>query len=114
MKALIAASLITISIFGAVSVHAAGQDAGHAMAASSGSSGEIQMISGEIKKVDKASGKVTVSHGPLTNLNMPAMTMVFKVANAAWVEQMKAGDRIRFIADDVNGVLTLVRFEAVR
>jgi len=66
------------------------------------------------KKVDKAAGKVTLSHGPLTNLNMPAMTMVFKVSNAAWLDQMKSGDKIRFMADTVNGAITVVHFEPAK
>ncbi len=75
---------------------------------------EPQMILGEIKKVDKAAGKVTVTHGPLTNLGMPAMTMVFRVKDSTWLDQMKDGDKIRFMAEQLNGVLTLVHYEAVK
>lgn len=70
--------------------------------------------SGQIKKVDKAAGKVTLAHGPLENLGMPAMTMVFRVQDKAWLGQMKDGDKIRFVADNVNNVLTIVRFEPAR
>ena len=45
---------------------------------------------------------------------MPAMTMVFKVSNAAWLEQMKTGDKIRFMADNVNGAVTIVHFEPAK
>lgn len=69
---------------------------------------------GEVRKVDKSTGKVTIKHGPLPNLDMPSMTMVFRVKDNAWLEQMKAGDKIRFVADRVNGVLTVVRYEVVR
>ena len=55
-----------------------------------------------------------MSHGPLTNLNMPAMTMAFKVSNAAWLDQMKSGDKIRFMADTVNGAITVVHFEPAK
>jgi len=48
------------------------------------------------------------------NLNMPAMTMVFRVKEAGWLEQMKAGDKIRFMADNVNGAVTVVHFEPVK
>ena len=111
MKTLITASLIAIASLGAVSVQAAGDHAGHAMAAPAA---EMQMVDGQVKKVDKAAGKVTLSHGPLTNLNMPAMTMVFKVCNAAWLDQMKTGDKIRFMADSVNGAITVVHFEPAK
>ena len=111
MKTLITASLIAIASLGAVSVQAAGDHAGHAMAAPAA---EMQMVDGQVKKVDKAAGKVTLSHGPLTNLNMPAMTMVFKVSNAVWLDQMKSGDKIRFMADTVNGAITVVHFEPAK
>ncbi|MHB0984464.1 MAG: copper-binding protein [Sulfuricella sp.] len=77
-------------------------------------SAEAAMTDGVVKKVDKSAGKVTLSHGPLTNLGMPAMTMVFRVKEAAWLGQMKAGDKIRFVADKVNGILTVVQFEAAK
>lgn len=68
---------------------------------------------GEVKKVDKAAGKVTISHGPLPN-GMPAMTMAFPVKDAAWLKQLQPGQKIRFAVDDVAGVLTLVRVEAAK
>lgn len=72
-------------------------------------SADAPLIDGLVKKVDKSSGKVTVSHGPLPN-GMPAMTMVFKVKDMAWLDQMKDGGKIRFAADQINGVMTIVRF----
>ena len=87
--------------------------AGH-MDAPSKASAESPMSEGVVKKVDKAAGKITISHGPLVNLGMPAMTMVFRVKEAAWIEQMKEGDKIRFLADAINNNLTIVRFESVK
>jgi Cu/Ag efflux protein CusF len=72
-------------------------------------SAEAPLIDGLVKKVDKSAGKVTVSHGPLPN-GMPAMTMVFKVKDMAWLDQMKDGGKIRFAADQINGAMTIVRF----
>lgn len=72
----------------------------------------MEMVAGQVKKVDPAAGSVTLAHGPLTNLGMPAMTMTFKVGNAAWLGQMKTGDKIRFMADKVNGAFTVVHFES--
>ena len=114
MKALITASLIAFSTLGAVYAQAASDHAGHAMASPSAASAEMQMIDAQVKKVDKAAGKVTLSHGPLTNLNMPAMTMVLKVSNVAWLDQMKTGDKIRFMAENVNGAITVVHFEPAK
>jgi Cu/Ag efflux protein CusF len=72
------------------------------------------MSSGEVKKVDKDTGKITIKHGPLDNLGMPAMTMVFHVADPAMLEQVKPGDKIAFIAERKNGVLTVVKMEATQ
>jgi len=65
---------------------------------------------GLVKKIDKANKKVTLSHGPLPN-GMPAMTMVFRVKDPAWFDKMKEGQTIRFAAEEINGALTVVRFE---
>lgn len=70
---------------------------------------DAPLIDGLVKKIDKTSGKVTVSHGPLPN-GMPAMTMVFKVKDATWLDQVRDGSKIRFAADQVNGLMTIVRF----
>ncbi|MBC7685763.1 MAG: copper-binding protein [Bdellovibrionales bacterium] len=71
-----------------------------------------QMSSGEIKKIDKSAAKLTVQHGPLQNLNMPGMTMVFKVKDTAMLENVKVGDKINFVAEKINGSLTLTQLEA--
>lgn len=68
---------------------------------------------GVVKKVDKAQGKLTIKHGPLENLGMPAMTMVFRVQDTAWLEQLKPGDTVRFLADRVNGAFTVTTLEVV-
>ncbi|MDB5933803.1 MAG: hypothetical protein JWQ01_1147 [Massilia sp.] len=72
------------------------------------------MSSGEIIKVDKSTMKVTIKHGPLANLNMPGMTMSFKVSDAAMLDQVKAGDKVNFVAEKVNGTLTVITLEAAK
>jgi len=72
------------------------------------------MSTGEVKKVDKSSGKVTIKHGPLDNLGMPAMTMVFRVKDPAMLDQMKEGDKINFVAEKVNGAFTVMRAEPAK
>jgi Cu(I)/Ag(I) efflux system protein CusF len=86
--------------------------AGHGM--SSSASASAMLVDGQVRKIDKASGKVTVSHGPLTNLNMPAMTMVFRLKEAAWLNQLQPEQKIRFVADSINGTLTIVRLEMAK
>ncbi|PKO86396.1 MAG: RND transporter [Betaproteobacteria bacterium HGW-Betaproteobacteria-12] len=114
MKALITSTLIAFATLGTVAAQAAGDHAGHSMASQAVAASEKQMVDGQVKKVDKAAGKLTLAHGPLVNLGMPAMTMLFRVKDAGWLDQMKAGDKIRFMADNVNGAVTIVHFEPAR
>jgi Cu(I)/Ag(I) efflux system periplasmic protein CusF len=72
------------------------------------------MTDGEVKKVDKDAGKLTIKHGPLTNLDMPGMTMVFRVKDPAMLDQVKEGDKIRFVADRVDGAITVVELKPVK
>jgi Cu(I)/Ag(I) efflux system periplasmic protein CusF len=58
-----------------------------------------QMSEGEVKKVNKELGKITIKHGPITNLKMPPMTMVFQVKDKAMLDQIKEGDAINFVAE---------------
>lgn len=69
------------------------------------------MSEGEVRKVDKSAGKVTIRHGPLRNLDMPAMTMVFRVKDLAMLDQLKEGDKIKFSADKVDGTFTVTEIE---
>ena len=61
--------------------------------------------------MDKEAGKLTIKHGPIKNLDMPGMTMVFRVQDASWLDKVKPGDNIRFHADMVNGALTVTELE---
>lgn len=70
-----------------------------------------EMSHGEIKKVDLSAGKLTIKHGPLENLGMGAMTMVFRVGDSAMLSQVNVGDKIDFVAERVNGVLTVVKLQ---
>ena len=62
---------------------------------------------GIVKKVNMKAKKVTIIHEELTNLEMPAMTMVFSVGSPDMLEKLKSGDQIEFVADRVNGKLTI-------
>lgn len=73
-----------------------------------------QLADGEVRKVDKETGKVTIKHGPLENLGMPAMTMVFRVSDPAMLDQLKAGEKIRFTAEKAGGAYTVTKVESAR
>lgn len=69
------------------------------------------LADGEVRKVDKAQGKLTLRHGPIPSLDMPPMTMIFRVADAKWLDQLKEGDKIRFSAERVSGAITITALE---
>ena len=73
-----------------------------------------QLADGEIRKVDKDAKKITIKHGPMPNLDMPPMTMVFQVKDAAMLEQVKPGDKVKFSAEKLGGAYTVTRIEAAK
>lgn len=66
---------------------------------------------GEVRKVDKEAGKITLKHGEIKNLDMPGMTMVFQVKDPAMLEAVKAGDQVSFTVDKINGAYTVLSIE---
>lgn len=64
---------------------------------------------GEVRKVDKDAAKITIRHGPIANLGMPAMTMVFRASDPAMLDLVKAGDRVQFTAELIGGQYTVTR-----
>jgi len=71
---------------------------------------DVEYSTGKIKKINAKAGKVTIIHGPLANLDMPAMTMVFR-ADEAMIANMSVGQDIEFIADRVKGKLTVTEMK---
>lgn len=69
---------------------------------------------GVVKTIHKQEGQMTISHGPLVNLGMGKMTMTFRVKSPALFEGVKEGSKVRFVAESVNGELTVVALEAVK
>lgn len=67
---------------------------------------------GEVRKVDKSAGKITLKHGEIKSLDMPPMTMVFVVADKAMLEQVKAGDKVQFRAANQDGRMTVTEIQA--
>ena len=66
----------------------------------------------EVRRVDTRANTVTLRHGDIKNLDMPPMTMVFQVKDPAWLQHIKAGDKVRFTADKVGGNYTVMSMEA--
>jgi Cu/Ag efflux protein CusF len=70
-----------------------------------------ELSQGEVRKIDKAKASITLQHGPLDNLDMPGMTMSFKVADRALLDTLRTGDKIRFRAERVDGQFVVTRVE---
>jgi Cu/Ag efflux protein CusF len=69
------------------------------------------LTDGEVRKVDKDAKKLTIKHGPIQNLDMPAMTMVFQVKDPAMLDRVKAGDKVKFSAEKIGGAYTVTWIE---
>ena len=79
--------------------------------AKEGGSSASVLTDGEVRKVDKDAAKITVRHGEIKHLEMPAMTMVFQVKDRGMLDKVKAGDKVRFNADKVGGVYTITQIQ---
>lgn len=110
MKAVVAVSLLALGLGLGLPARAAEDPGSHS--AASVATDAASWTEGTVRKVDRAAGKVTLAHEPLENLGMPAMTMVFRLKDPAWLDRLEPGERIRFVADKVNGAFTVVRLES--
>ena len=72
------------------------------------------ITNGEVRKVDMDAKKITLKHDEIKNLGMPGMTMVFQVKDPAMLDKVKAGDKVRFSAEKMNGALVVTGIEAVK
>ena len=72
------------------------------------------MTDGVVRRIDPANGKLTLRHGPIVNLDMPAMTMVFRVQSPDLLNSVKVGDAVKFHAELVGGVYTVTAIEVAR
>ena len=74
----------------------------------------LPMVDGEVRKIDTSANKITLKHGEIKNLDMPPMTMVFQVKDPAMLEKVKAGDKVQFTVDNVNGAMTVLTLEPAK
>lgn len=73
----------------------------------------VPLADGVIKKIDPT-GKITIAHGRIENLDMAPMTMRFKAEKPEILKPWKEGDKIRFRAVETKGVLTVTSIEAAK
>ena len=74
----------------------------------------VNMTDAEVRKVDKDTKKITLKHGEIKNLEMPAMTMVFQVKDLALLDKVKAGDKVKFKAEKVPSGFLLTEIEMAK
>jgi len=76
---------------------------------------QAEMIDGQVTKVDEPVSKITIRHGPIKRLGMDeGHTMVFAVQDPELLKQVKAGDRIKFLPDRVNGQFVVTKIQKLR
>jgi Cu/Ag efflux protein CusF len=109
MKQLLAISLAALTL--AMPAFAQGTH-NHAAPAAKAASGTL--YDGEVKRVSKDTKRVTIAHGPLTGFDMPAMTMAFPVKDAAALDKLKPGDKVRFALEKSGEDLVVTRIEPAR
>jgi Uncharacterized conserved protein len=97
----------------AVGAQQAPQEGGHTSHHLAAPASALQS-EGEVRKVDLEQGKVTLRHGPLLNLDMPAMTMVFTAADPKLLDGLKQGDKVRFTADKKDGTFIVTAIEVAK
>ena len=90
--------------------HAAAQNHAehHPAAAKADAATAAEFVDGEVRRVDRSAGKLTLRHGEIKHLAMPPMTMVFEVKDRAMLDTLKPGDKVKFRAADDNGKFTVM------
>lgn len=102
--ALMLAAPFTLATTHATEAHAAEQKTAPANA----------MADGEVRRIDKDAKKITIRHGPIQSLDMPAMTMVFQVKDAAMLDKVNPGDKIKFSAEKIGGTIIVTDIESAK
>ena len=109
----VAATLLACA-FGAQAQTSPASGADHAAHHAPAASAAAPSSDGEVRKVDREQGKVTLKHGPIATLDMPGMTMVFKVADPKMLDALKEGDKVKFSAERVNGAITVTAIQPAK
>ena len=78
-----------------------------ALAASTLALAQAPTVNGEVTKIDKAGARITLKHGEIRSLNMPPMTMAYRVRSPQLLEGVAVGDRVRFAAERIDGNFTI-------
>ena len=102
-------ALSALALFTAMPARA---EEAHHKAAAASAAATTDLTDGEVRKIDLDTARITLKHGQIKNLDMPAMTMVFAVKDKALLGQFKAGDKVRFKAVNEGGKYTVTEMVA--
>lgn len=112
-RSLLVAAVSLLAVTGAWAQ--AGHDhSGHAMPAATKAPAGQMDNTGEVRRVNADTKKITIAHGPLKAFDMPAMTMPFAVKDPALLSRVKAGDKVRFALEQSGNDLVITRIETVK
>ena len=73
-----------------------------------------EMAEGEIRRISKDTGKLTIKHGPIKSMDMPPMTMVFIAKDPAMLDKVAVGDKVRFVVVDQGGQMVVTELQSVK
>lgn len=113
MKTILSLALVSLVSIG-TSSYAAGDAASSPKMDATAMPASANMTNGEVRKIDLDSKKITLKHDEIKSLDMPGMTMVFQVKDPAMLDKVKAGDKVRFTAEKMNGALTVTNLEPAK
>ena len=102
---------LCIALISLLAVGATANAAHHPQHAGQAPAATAAMSEGEVRKIDKDAGKITLKHGEIKNLGMPPMTMVFRVKDPTLLDQVKVGDKVQFVAEKAGGQYTVTGIE---
>ncbi len=73
------------------------------------------IIDGQVMKIDESAQKITIKHGPLKKFDMDdGMTMVFRAQDPAMLKKVKAGDKVKFVPERINGQFTVTKIDKTK
>lgn len=86
----------------------------YAQTAAPSSAAARALSDGVVRKIDTENNKITLKHGPIANLDMPGMTMVFRVVSPTLLNNVKVGDAVKFHVERVNGAMTVMDIQPAK
>jgi len=86
----------------------------HAAHHPAASQATADMVAGEVRRIDKSAGRITLRHDEIKNLEMPPMTMVFQVSDAALLDKVQVGGKVRFKAEKVGAAYVVTAIESAK